>query len=345
MAGTELMTTKISVLRVSAWALICGLSLVAVARGQTQQQPQAQTQAQAQAPAAAATKPLAQRIGHYQPEKLAPRNGPYSGAGKFAFQRILGDEALSTSLNYMERGLIYPRSSIGEHFHGHSEEVHIILAGPDPQYTINGRTAAIPAPSGVPVRMGSTHGTFNPSADKPLEWIGINVGLTKGSDTYVLGESLETPPLLDRIPHFVSFRMDARLLKPVAGLYGGAGTVQYRRLLEPTVFMTPWSYLDEVSVPAGAGIGPVTEPDMSMVFYVLSGSGRVTVGGETADIGEGDAIPVDLGQTHSLVQTGSAPLHLLTYGIARDLAAKEAFISRTRGAPSRVLSGSALPAN
>src|SRR5258706_14262435 len=127
-----------------------------------------------QAQTGAGTGTLAERIGHYQPDKLAPRNGPYSGAGTFAYTRVLADNALSTSFNYMERGVIYPRSSIGEHFHGHSEELHIIISGPDPQYTINGRTAAIPTPSGVPVRMGSTHGTYNPSPDKPIEWIEIN---------------------------------------------------------------------------------------------------------------------------------------------------------------------------
>ena len=293
----------------------------------------------------AGTGTLAQRIGHYQPDKLVSRNAPYGGAGTFAYTRVLADNALSTSLNYMERGVIYPHSSIGEHFHGHSEELHIIIGGPDPQYTINGRTAVVPTPGGVPVRMGSTHGTYNPSADKPIEWIDINVGLTKGSDTYTLGDSLATPPLLDRIPQFVNFRMDPKLLKPVAGMNGGVGTVMHRRLLEPTVFLTPWSYVDEISVPPGASIGALTDPNMSAVFYVLSGAGNVTVNGETVGIREGDAIPIDLGQTHSFTQAGSEPLHMLTYGIAKDLAAKEAFINSTRGAPSRVLSGSALPAS
>ena len=301
--------------------------------------------AQISAGTGAATGTLAQRIGHYDASKIVPRNAPYGGAGQFAYTRLLADGALSTSLNYMERGIILPRSSIGEHFHGHSEELHIIIGGPDPQYTIDGRTAVLPTPAGVPVRMGSSHGTYNPSADKPIEWIDINVGLTKGSDSYTYGDSLATPPLLDRIPHFVNFRIDPKLLKPVEKMNGGTGTVMYRRLLEPTVFLTPWSYVDEISVPAGASLGAVTDPTMSEVFYVLSGSGSVTVNKETVNIKEGDAIPIDLGQTYSLAQSGSEPLHLLTYGVAKDLAAKEAFITRTRGAASRVLTGSALPAN
>jgi mannose-6-phosphate isomerase-like protein (cupin superfamily) len=290
--------------------------------------------------------PLAQRIGHYQPDKNTPRKAPYGGTGTFAYTRVLADNALSTPFNYMERGVIYPHSSIGEHYHGHSEELHIIIGGPDAQFTINGRTAVVPTPAGVPARMGSSHGTYNPSADTPIEWIDINVGWGgKGSDTYALGDSLETPSLLDKIPQFVNFHMDPMTLKPLANMEGGTGTVMYRRLLDPTVFLTAWSYVDEVSVPPGAGIGPVTDPDMSEIYFVLSGAGNVKVNDETANIKEGDAIPVDLNQAHSLTQTGGDPLHLLVIGIAKDLAAKEAYIDKIRDGPAKVFNGSPHPAN
>jgi hypothetical protein len=122
--------------------------------------------------------------------------------------------------------------------------------------------------------------------------------------------------------------MDTKLLKPIVGMNGGKGTVLYRRLLGPTVFFTPWSFLDEISVPAGATIGAVTDPGMSEVYLVLSGAGTVTVNGETANIRKGDAIPVDLGQTHAFAQTGNEPLHLLATGIARDMAAKAAYVEK-----------------
>jgi mannose-6-phosphate isomerase-like protein (cupin superfamily) len=288
---------------------------------------------------------LAQRIGHYQPEKNTPRKAPYGGAGTFAYTRVLADIALSTPFNYMERGVIYPHSSIGEHYHGHSEELHIIIGGPDAQYTINGRTAIVPTPAGVPVRMGSSHGTYNPSADTPIEWIDINVGLTKGSDTYALGDSLETPPLLDKVPQFINFHMDPKQLKPVANMDGGNGTVMYRRLLDPTVFLTPWSYVDEISIPSGASLGAVTDATMSEIYFVLSGMGSVRVNNESANIKEGDAVPVDISQTHSITQTGNEPLHLLAIGIAKDLAAKEEYIDKVRGGPSKVFNGNARPLN
>jgi hypothetical protein len=46
-----------------------------------------------------------------------------------------------------------------------------------------------------------------------------------------------------------------------------------------------------------------------------------------------------------LTQTGGDPLHLLVIGIAKDLAAKEAYIDKIRDGPAKVFNGSPHPAN
>jgi mannose-6-phosphate isomerase-like protein (cupin superfamily) len=79
---------------------------------------------------------------------------------------------------------------------------------------------------------------------------------------------------------------------------GGTGTVMYRRLLDPTVFLTPWSYVDKILVSSGTSLGVVADPNMSGIYFVLSGTGSVTVNDETANIKKGDVIPVDLGGRH-----------------------------------------------
>ena len=269
---------------------------------------------------------LSQRIGHFDQSKMRHSAGSNGNAGSFDLLRLLGPNSLSTMFQFIDILVVSPHSGLGEHFHDNCEETFVALEGPDAQFTINGRTAVVKTPGGVPDRMGSAHAFYNPN-DQPLLWLDIGVEKSTKStfDAFRLGDDRVDAPL-DKIPQFVSFHMDPTLLKPVAKMHGGAGTVMYRRLLGPTVFLTPWAYIDEISIPAGSSIGPVTEKDMSEAYYVISGTGTVTVNGETVSIQKSDGIPVDLGQTHSFTQTGSEPLHLLVTGVARDERAKRAFI-------------------
>jgi mannose-6-phosphate isomerase-like protein (cupin superfamily) len=278
-----------------------------------------------QAQIGAVTGTLAQRIGHYDPALMRRNQGGHQGPGTMEVGSILR-ESLSTDFIFLQVGLINPRGGIAQHFHDYCEEMFIILDGPDAEFTVNGRTAAIATPAGVPVRMGSSHAVYNPSPDKPILWFNVSVGLNKKvHDSFNLGDGRVSVPL-DKVPQFVNFRMDPKLLKPVANMNGGAGSVMYRRLLGPTAFSTAWSYVDEISIPPGASIGPVTDASMSEAWYVIAGAGTATVKGETVNIKRGDAIPVDLGETHSFNQTGNEPLHMVVNGIARDLKVKAVYM-------------------
>jgi mannose-6-phosphate isomerase-like protein (cupin superfamily) len=273
--------------------------------------------------------PLANRIGHSDPARFHHIEKVHDGAGSMDFGPILGSDALSTNLLFMHRGVIAPHSGIGQHFHNACEEMFVILDG-EAQFTIDGRTSLLRGPAGAPDRMGHAHGIYN-ATDKPVQWLNINVSTTKSYDTFNLGDSRVGAPL-DPVPQFITMHLDRTLLKPVAKMNGGTGTVQYRRALDPTVFSTPWSYVDHLLIPPGASVGPSATPGMSEAYYVMGGSGTVTVAGETAPIGTGDAIPVDVGQSRALKATGSQPLELLVVGVARDMAAKAAFVAATRPA-------------
>jgi mannose-6-phosphate isomerase-like protein (cupin superfamily) len=213
--------------------------------------------------------------------------------------------------------VLHAKGGIGQHFHNHCEEMFVIFDG-EAEFTINGRTSLLKGTVGAPDRMGSSHAIYNPT-DHDVEWMNINVGTSKVYDAFNMGDDRVGAPK-DKIPQFVTMRLDRSLLKPTAN----GGKVQRRRALSPSVFYTAWSYVDHELIAPGGDTGTSATPDMSEAYYVMSGEGSVTVNGETAAIKKGDAIPVDLGQNKSF-KAGSAPLELMIIGVAKDMAAKNAF--------------------
>jgi mannose-6-phosphate isomerase-like protein (cupin superfamily) len=127
---------------------------------------------------------------------------------------------------------------------------------------------------------------------------------------------------LDPIPVFMTARLDRALARPVPDTPG----VTTRRLYQPQVFTTPWAYVDHVLVAPGTTTPAKAHDAIAEAYYVIVGSGRVTVGAETAPIVPGDAIPIRLGETSALVNAGTEPLELLVVGVAKDLDAKTAFM-------------------
>jgi mannose-6-phosphate isomerase-like protein (cupin superfamily) len=266
--------------------------------------------------ATAAQAQLASKITHYDVAKTASLKAVHDGAGTMNFGPLMGDKTLSTNLLFLHRGVIHPHSGIGQHFHNHCEEMFVIFDD-TAEFTVNGRTSTLKGTWGAPDRMGSSHGIYNPT-DHDIEWMNINVGTSKVYDAFNLGDDRVGAPQ-DKIPQFVTMHLDRALLKPTA-----APGVLRRRALSPSVFYTPWSYVDHMLIAPGAVQPQTRTPDMSEAYYVMSGDGSVTVNGETVAIKKGDAIPVDLDQAKSF-KGGSAPLELMIIGVAKDMAAKNAF--------------------
>lgn len=261
---------------------------------------------------------LEKRIGHADPAKRTASRS-HGSVGDMKCQTLMPRNAIPL-LNFVHScEMTAPQGGVGHHFHNQVEEMFVIFDG-EAEFTIDGRTSLLKAPVGAPVRMGHSHAILNPTG-KGIEFMNINVASVSGQyDAFDLADP-RVGAQKDPVPVFMAMHLDKALMNrrsSQANYRGGTGTVQYRRALDPTVFLTNWSYVDHLIIPPGASEGMHRHPHLGEVYYVMNGAGQVKVGSETASIRKSDAVPVQPGEAHSLINNGTQELELMIIGVATE---------------------------
>jgi mannose-6-phosphate isomerase-like protein (cupin superfamily) len=262
----------------------------------------------------AKTEGLSRRIAHTDPSKYEHAPKVHGGAGSLDYMGLFGPSDFNTNVIFLHRGVLQPRSGIGHHFHNQMEEMFVIFDNLA-QFTIDGRTSELIGPAAAPCRMGSSHGIYNPT-DRPTQWMNIAVGSVRARyDAFDLNDD-RVGVTVDPKPVFINIKMDKNLLQPVKGMNGGKGIVNYRRMLRPEIFRTNWGYVDHLVIPPNSGVGYHRHEAVEEIFYVLAGKGRVTLEGETVEVGPGDAVPCRLSEAHGFFNNSQADLELMVIGVA-----------------------------
>ena len=86
---------------------------------------------------------------------------------------------------------------------------------------------------------------------------------------------------------------------------------EIRPLMDRTVSAISQCSLAEEILPPGKTVPRHHHEVLEEIYYILQGSGEMTVGDETESVSSGDAIFIPKNQVHSLTNTGDEDMKLL----------------------------------
>ncbi len=86
---------------------------------------------------------------------------------------------------------------------------------------------------------------------------------------------------------------------------------EIRPLIDRTTSNIERCSLAEEVLPVGARVGRHHHIETEEIYYILQGTGQMTVGSKVREVEAGDAVFIPRGNTHTLENTGPAPMTIL----------------------------------
>ena len=259
-------------------------------------------------------------FGRHDPAKyMPPAQYGHGGAGSVQYMELTPREKFTTQFLFVHRGILNPRSGLGEHAHRWMEEMYYVMDGSTAEFTVNGITSELPGPCMVLCPMGSSHGIYNRN-DEPIQF--MNLGVTLKDRQYDAVNFSKQDDLVDvelaSPPPFLWSVIDKRLCMnhPVEGFMGGKGVVYYRRIWGNDTFRTNWLFVNHYVVPPGTTIGYHRHPHIEEIYYVFKGKGRMTIDGVTKDVKKGDVGSCVLNGAHGFWNNSNEDVEILSIAVA-----------------------------
>lgn len=93
--------------------------------------------------------------------------------------------------------------------------------------------------------------------------------------------------------------------------HGGAGPIEFRRLLDAAAFRSSIDFIDYSTILPGSVIGRHEHRGNEELYFVAAGNPIVTVNGVSRRLTRGDVTIVRSGQWHALVNDTADPVDIL----------------------------------
>lgn len=255
------------------------------------------------------------------------------GGGTIWEQVILDGTIMDTNVAYMIAGILPARTGIGVHKHTNLEEMFFVWDGPA-KFTLDGHTSALPAGSSVLCSPGSSHALYN-NSDETVRYLRIAVAVRKGAtdDPIAYGpvprqqivrtgnlsmERTAAETALESPPQFRWERFDRTLCNWVAQPHYGKGILLNRRPWLDGNFETNWVRIGHCILPPETSIGYHRHDGMEEIYYIMSGTGRMTVNNQTYPVGPGDAAPCTCHDSHGIYNDGDEDLDLFVFMVSME---------------------------
>jgi mannose-6-phosphate isomerase-like protein (cupin superfamily) len=107
-----------------------------------------------------------------------------------------------------------------------------------------------------------------------------------------------------------SYRMDIQNIDQVPAFTTKDGS-EIRELLAHRNSAIVNQSLAEARLPPGKATMPHHHPKTEEIYYILEGTGEMTIADETRSVGPGDAIAIPRGQRHTIANSGAITLRFL----------------------------------